>query len=451
MKSRDVADIIDSRPISALQWQIFLLCGLVNLLDGADSQSIGVAGPLIAAELHVPMSLFSTAFSAGLLGAVIGALSFGSLADRFGRKRMLVVATLTLAIFTLLTAAVSSFPMVLAVRFLAGLGLGGATPCFITLTAEYAPSRSRAVISTVMWSAYPLGASLGGVLNAYAIPALGWRSVFYIGSVLPLVTVTLLLLLLPESLAFLTLRGKRPATIAAIVRRIDPGIAASGVTFTARTDRVAGGALSNLFTEGRAASTLLLWGMFFTAFGSTTIAVLLMPTLFRLSGFSLSAGALLVGLFNLVSVASMAAAGQVVARFGAMALAVAFVCGAAVMTGLGHAASSLPAAVALMALLGLTVSLAASGGIALAALAYPAAIRSTGVGWAMGMGRLGQVLSPLLVGRMLGWEWNVSAILTTISIIPVLGGIFCLTRTVLTWRSETKTIRETIQNEAREV
>jgi AAHS family 4-hydroxybenzoate transporter-like MFS transporter len=451
MKSCDVADIIDSRPISALQWQIFLLCGLVNLLDGADSQSIGVAGPLVAAELHVPMSLFSTAFSAGLLGAVIGALSFGSLADRFGRKRMLVVATLTLAVFTLLTAAVNSFPMVLAVRFLAGLGLGGATPCFITLTAEYAPSRSRAVISTVMWSAYPLGASLGGVLNAYAIPAMGWRSVFYIGSVLPLITVTLLMLLLPESLAFLTLRGKRPETIAAIVRRIDPGVAASGVTFTARTDRVAGGALSNLFTERRAASTLLLWGMFFTAFGSTTIAVLLMPTLFRLSGFSLSAGALLVGLFNLVSVASMAAAGQVVARFGAMALAVAFVCGAAVMTGLGHAASSLPAAVALMALLGLTVSLAASGGIALAALAYPAAIRSTGVGWAMGMGRLGQVLSPLLVGRMLGWEWNVSAILTTISIIPVLGGIFCLTRTVLTWRSETKTIRETIQNEAREV
>ncbi len=432
MKSRqniiNLADFIDLRVISALQWRIFMLCGLVNLLDGADSQSIGVAGPMIAAEWHMKMSLFSPAFSVGLLGAAIGALSFGGLADRFGRKRMLVVAALILSAFTLLTPAASNFPELLAIRFIAGLGLGGATPCFITLTAEYAPKRSRATIASVLWAAYPFGASLGGILNAYLIPELGWRSVFYIGGTISLVTSILLMTFLPESLAFLTTQRKRNDEIATIIRKIDPAIGVAEVTFMTSTEKRAGGTLKNLFAEGRGLGTLLLWGMFFTAFGSTTIGVLLMPTLFRVSGISLSMAALLVGLFNFVSVASMASAGKLVTKLGAALLVAAFVCGAGALTLLGQVGASLPLATAGMVLLGLTVSLAASGGIALAALAYPTEIRSTGVGWAMGMGRFGQVLSPLLVGGMLGLSWDVSTILTAVSAVPLLGGLFCLTR-----------------------
>lgn len=431
----NVTDLIDDRPVSALQKRTFLLCGLVALLDGADSQSIGIAGPLIAAELHMPMSALSTAFSAGLLGAAVGAVTFGPLGDRFGRKRMLVVAASLLSVFTLLTAVATSFPEVLLIRFLAGVGLGGATPCFITLSAEYAPKRQRAMLTSVLWAAYPFGASLGGVLNAFLIPALGWRSVFYVGGALPLATTVLLMARLPESLAFLALTPRRSAEAASIIREIDPAAQAVGMALATRTEKVAGGALKNLFTEGRARGTLLLWGMFFTAFGSTTIAVLLMPTLFRVSGLSLSAGALLVGLFNLLSVASMASAGQLVTRLGPLILALAFGLGAAVLTALGFVASSLPLAVACMALLGLTVPLAASGGIALAATAYPTAIRSTGVGWATGMGRLGQVLSPLLVGAMLGMGWAVSTILAVISTVPLLGGLFCLARTLLPGRA----------------
>lgn len=431
----DVTTFIDERPMSSLQWRTLLLCGLVNLLDGADSQSIGIAGPLIALELGMPMSRFSLAFSAGLLGASIGALTFGSLADRYGRKRMLVVAVAILSVFTLLTSAATTFPEFLAVRFLAGLGLGGATPCFITLSAEYTPKRLRATLATVLWAAYPFGASIGGIVNAYLIPQLGWRSVFYIGGALPIVTVLLLVALVPESLGFLALRRHRRDEVAAILLRIDPTMPIADVAFVSPGGKVAGSAFRNLFTDGRATPTLLLWGMFFTAFGCTTIAVLLMPTLFRVSGIPLGTAALLVGLFNFVSIASMASAGQIVTRVGAGALAFAFVCGAGVLTMLGHVASSLPLAILGMALLGLTVPLAASGGIAIAAAAYPTAVRSTGMGWAMGMGRLGQVVSPLLVGAMLGMGWGVSTILTAISLVPLLGGVFCVVRVLVVART----------------
>ncbi len=166
----NVTALIDDRPLSPLQWLVFVLCSLAAFLDGADSQSIGVAAPLIAAGFGMPMGSFAPAFSAGLFGATIGALTFGPLGDRFGRKRMLIVAVLLLSVFTLLTAAARTFPELLAIRFLGGLGLGGATPCFITLCAEYAPRRRRAMLASVLWAAYPLAAILIGCLAALASP-----------------------------------------------------------------------------------------------------------------------------------------------------------------------------------------------------------------------------------------------------------------------------------------
>ena len=126
----DVANLIDDRPIAALQIRVFILCALVALLDGADSQAIGVAGPLIAAQLKMPMGAFAPAFSAGLFGAAIGALAFGPVADRVGRKPMLVFATALFGVFTCLTALADSFSVLVIYRFIAGLGLGGSHPLF---------------------------------------------------------------------------------------------------------------------------------------------------------------------------------------------------------------------------------------------------------------------------------------------------------------------------------
>ncbi len=430
LRDVNVTTLIDDRPLSPLQLLVFVLCALVAFLDGADSQSIGVAAPLIATQFGMPMGSFAPAFSAGLLGATIGALTFGGLGDRFGRKRMLVVAVLLLSTFTLLTAVAATFPELLVIRFLGGLGLGGATPCFITLCAEYAPRRRRAMLASVLWAAYPLGASLGGVVNAYVIPALGWQAVFYIGGGVPLVVALLMAFLLPESLGYLVARGESVRAGPDHCWKAGQDPRRPEHTAFHDTETIAETGWRSLFTQGRAVGTVLLWLIFFMAFGTTTIIVLLTPTLFRASGLSLSAAALMVGLNNFVGVAGMASAGRLVERFGPLVLVPAFWLGAATLAILGSVATSVTLSAICMAVLGMTVLLGASGGIALAATSYPTAIRSTGVGWAMGMGRFGQVCSPLLVGIMLQQAWGAPRILGVMSLLPVLAGLLVLLRTL---------------------
>ena len=426
----NVTALIDDKPMGRLQWLVFVLCALAALLDGADSQSIGVAAPLMAAQFHMTMGSFTPAFSIGLLGATIGALTFGGLGDRVGRKRMLVVAVLMLSVFTLLTAVARTFPELLVIRFLGGLGLGGATPCFITLCAEYTPRHRRAMLASVLWAAYPLGASLGGVVNATVIPALGWPAVFYIGGGLPLLVAALMIRLLPESLGYLVTRDAGSRSAMAIVRRLNASSFDQTLRLTVETEKVVGARLPNLFTHGRALGTIFLWLIMFMAFGTTTIIVLLSPTLFRSSGLSLSTAALLVGLSNFVGVAGMASAGRLVERFGPLVLVPAFWIGAGTLALMGYVSSSALLSAFCMAILGVTVLLGGSGGIALAAISYPTSIRSTGVGWAMGMARFGQVCSPLLAGAMLQLGWGAREILGVLSLLPILAGVFVLVRTL---------------------
>ena len=421
----NVTDLIDERPITRLQVLIFVLCSLAALLDGADSQSIGVAGPLIAASLGMQMGSFAAAFSVGLLGAAIGALTFGGLGDRIGRKRTLILAMLLMSVFTFLTAGVTSFPALLVVRFFAGLGLGGATPCFITLAAEYSPKRQRAMITSILWAAYPLGAGVGGVLNSYLLPHLGWQAVFYIGGGLPLAAAGCMAALLPESISYLVTRGKSPDQALSIATRLDKTLHGRAVQLYVSRDSAAVVGVKQLFTNGRGMSTALLWAMMFAAFGTTTVIVLLTPTLFRVSGLSLSTAALLVGLHNFVGIAGMASSGSLVERFGSLSLVPAFGFGAVILAVLGTVASSATLSAICMTLLALTVLVGASGGIALAATSYPTEIRSTGVGWAMGMARFGQVSSPLIVGLMLNLGWDAARILAVMALLPFLAGAFC--------------------------
>ena len=194
----DVTKLIDDGGLSRFQMAVVLLCGLVAILDGADTTSIAIAASTIAGLLNFPMSAFGVVFAAGTLGAMLGAMTFGPLADRFGRKRLLIVATVLFAIFTFLIAHATSYSTLVLYRFLAGLGLGGATPCFLALVSEYVPQRIRGTVVSVLWAAFPLGIMLGGFLNSYLVTTFGWQMIFYVGGVLPLLVAALLTLLLPE-------------------------------------------------------------------------------------------------------------------------------------------------------------------------------------------------------------------------------------------------------------
>jgi MFS transporter, AAHS family, 4-hydroxybenzoate transporter len=421
----NIAQFIDSRPLTRFQIGIVLCCALVNALDGLDTQSIGVAAPFIAKGLGMQLSHFGLVFSITLFGAVLGAAGFGPLADRVGRKILLVVAALIFGVFTLLTALSDSVPELMGFRFLAGLGLGGATPCFIAMTSEYVPSRLRSTLVTVMWAAFPLGGMIGGFLNSSIIAALGWRAIFYIGGTLPLCLAAVLIWYLPESIKFMLTRRNDPAAVNKIVARFGPPLVAPGTRFFVHEESLPGLPIRHLFTEGRALGTLLLWVPFFMGFGVLTVAVLWTPTLLHLNGISPSATAFVVAFNGLGAFFGQSTAGRLIERFGIIPVLVpAFVLGAAATVGLGYGADSVALAATFIGLNGLFVGLGTAGAIALSTVIYPTAIRSTGVGMGMAMGRLGQVVGPLIAGALLSDGWTAGRIMVVIGAASLIGALF---------------------------
>src|ERR1700688_1446807 len=208
----NVTKLIDLRPITELQIRVTLLCALTIFLDGLDGIVFGLAAPSLAAAIGVSVTSFGPVFGIGQAGILVGVLTFGPLGDRFGRKRLVIGSMLLFATFTMLTIWTTSFDELLVFRFLTGLGLGGVAPNAVALASEFAPKRLRAAFVSLLWAALPLGGVAIGLLSSVLIPNWGWQSLFYVGSVVPLVLVVVLLFALPESVSFLLTRDLDPET-----------------------------------------------------------------------------------------------------------------------------------------------------------------------------------------------------------------------------------------------
>src|SRR5215470_14956928 len=218
----DLVDFIDRQPVGGFQIKLLLICAAVLFLDGFDTQAIGYVAPALAKEWHLGKGALGPVFSAGLFGRMIGALVFGPLADRVGRKRIIIFSTVAFGIGAFATAFAQDVTTLLVIRFLTGLGLGGAMPNAIAMTSEYNPHRRRATMVMIMFCGFSVGAALGGFLAAGLIPRFGWRSVFIVGGVAPLLMVPVLVWWLPESARFLAIAGKAPERVAELLKRISP-------------------------------------------------------------------------------------------------------------------------------------------------------------------------------------------------------------------------------------
>jgi AAHS family 4-hydroxybenzoate transporter-like MFS transporter len=423
----DVIELIDRHPVVGFQIGVLILCMLVAALDGFDTQAIGYTAPAIAGVLHLPMAQFGQVGSAGLLGAAIGALAFGPFADAFGRKWFMIVAIVVFAIFSFLTAHSASLEQLLIYRFLAGLGLGGATPAFLAMGAELAPKRLRDVFVTVLFASFPAGGLIGSLTSAWLIPAFGWQAVFYVGAVAPLVIAIILAIWLPESVRFLVARNIRQDEVRRTLERIMPGEIPADAEFVATEPARQGAPVGQLFTEGRALPTLLLWVPFFMAFMILLTVTFWTPAVLHSVGFSLSAAALIVGLNNFGSVCASAMSGWLVHRFGAYRVLVpAFIIGGVCLAWFGQATSSVVTLAIASFLAGFFVGGTGTGLIAVAAGMYPTSIRSTGIGWSMGMGRVGQFVGPSLTGILVGLGWTVGGIFYAAAVPCFIGALFLL-------------------------
>ncbi|WPP02928.1 MFS transporter [Methylocella tundrae] len=421
--------IIDQSPVGIFQLRVFVLCALVAALDGFDTQAIGYVAPLVASAIEIPISSFSLIFSAGLLGASVGAFAFGPLADRFGRKRLLVAACILFASFTLATIGVRSFQGLLALRFLAGLGLGGATPSFLALSAEFSPKRLRSLTITALFAAFPFGGFVGGFASSYLISHYGWQTVFVAGGVTPLLIAGLLAIWLPESLHFMASRGTDKAAVVAVLNRISPTPIpeSASIAFPENPPETAP-PVRGLFTEGRAPRTLLLGVPFFMGFMILVTVTAWTPSLLKSAGIPLSMGALIIAANNLGSVVGTTLSGYLLDRFGAFkVLAPAFVAGAIALAAFGSSTASEPLLGLTAALAGFFVGGASSGLLALAASLYPVNMRSTGIGWGMGMGRLGQIVGPLLLGGLVSRQATIATIFFAAAVPCLIAALFIVT------------------------
>jgi AAHS family 4-hydroxybenzoate transporter-like MFS transporter len=388
---------------------------------------------MMAPELGLNPTELGVIFSVAQVGATIGALGFGPFADRFGRKPAILIATAIIALFTFLTAMSAGFGTLLAVRFIAGIGLAGAVPCILALSSEYAPLRLRGTMVSLIFAAYPLGAAIGGLLNAYLLATFTWHSVFYVGAVLPLIMLSIILLFLPESIQFLLSRGGNDERIEKLARQLSGDAPVATPPYlppsvsVGSTPEPKGLRFGLLFAGGLTSATLLLWLIYFFTYATTKIMVVWLPSLLKEDGFDVPTAALVISAFNVGCTIGMAIAGRLVDRFGwGWTLAPALLIGALCVAGLGLAGVNTAAVMSIAGFIGFFVGIGGSGAHAIAATLYPTEIRSTGIGCGMAASRFGQVISPLVVGAMLTAALSPKTIYLLLALMPLTAAIFAI-------------------------
>lgn len=398
----DIAAFVDEQPIGRFQIRLLLACATVLLLDGFDTQGIGYVAPELMRDLNLARGGLGPVFSSGLLGNMVGALLFGPLADRIGRKPIIVLSTAAFGLGTLATVFVQDIAGLLLIRFLTGLGLGAALPNAIALVSEFSPNRRRATMVMIMFVGFSVGSALSGLLAAALIPIFGWRSIFLIGGIAPLLMVPFLAARLPESVRFLTLCCRADARVAELLTQVAPKVRfPSTMRFRVREAILVGLPIAHLFNGGRALATLVLWAVFFMSLLDLYLLLNWLPTVLNDLGASVSVAAAVGAMLQLGGIVGTLTLGKIIDRFSFRALSLAFLFAAIAIATVGFSGQSIAFAIFAISCAGFFLVGGHIATIALAATHYPTMARSTGVGWAIGVGRIGSIVGPLIGGIML--------------------------------------------------
>ena len=400
---------LEGQRLGALQIRVAILCALAQGFDGYDISAIGMAAPSLSHAWNVPPAAFASAFVMSNVGVMVGALASGPAGDRLGRKPVILTILLFLGVFSFATAYAGSILMLAFLRFMTGIGIGALMPSTVALTSDYAPDRLRATVTMWVFAGNPLGGFLGGQLIAALLPIFGWQVIFHIGGALPLLLFPVLLLWLPESPRFLLTRGRRsPAALRIFARMgIDPAAGPVQQIDVARSNPIRA-----LFADGYALRTVLFWIMFFASLLSLYLIGFWLPTVLHLEGFSPAQAVFASSLYSAGGALSVLLLGPLATRLGTdRVLTACLACGVIVIAAVALAALPYLVLLATIFIMGVCVVGGQLGANGLSAAKYPARIRTTGVGWALGIGRLGGIFGPGLGGFLLAQGWQAPHIL----------------------------------------
>ncbi|MDM1757079.1 MFS transporter [Acinetobacter sp. 256-1] len=401
MANLNINTIVDEAKFTPFHWNVLIWCLLIIIFDGYDLVIYGVALPLLMQEWGLSAVQAGMLASTALFGMMFGAMCFGTLSDKLGRKKTIMICVAIFSGFTFLGAFASNPIEFGILRFLAGLGIGGVMPNVVALMTEYAPKKIRSTLVAVMFSGYAIGGMTSALLGVWLVTDYGWKIMFYI-AIIPFVALPLIWKFLPESIMFLTNKGKTEQ-VRQTVQKIAPEKTISVDTVFVLNETTVGdeAPLRALFQQGRMFSTLMFWIAFFMCLLMVYALGSWLPKLMIQAGYSLGASMIFLFALNIGGMVGAIGGGVLSDRFHLKpVLTIMFAVGAIALILLGFKSPQ-----------GVLYTLIAIAGAAtigsqillytFVAQFYPAAVRSTGMGWASGIGRIGAIVGPVLTGALL--------------------------------------------------
>ncbi len=387
---------LENQRIGRLQLRVAALCTLVQLCDGYDLNSVAWAVPSLIREWHLPAPMFATAFLWSSIGILVGALSAGPIGDRFGRRPLLLSSLTLFGIASLLSATADSVFMLSVWRFFTGIGIGGGFSGAAALTGDYAPHRLRATMIMATFTGAPAGGFIGGQIVAALLPQYGWPMIFILGGIFPLLVVLALAVWLPESPRILARRAELSPRHAALLQRLDitPG--------TGHVDVAESNPVKMLFSDGYALQTILLWIVYFCSLMNLFLFAYWMPTVLNLIGMAPPQAVFASSLRDFGAMFAVLYLGLAIDRIGPeRMLALHYAAGAVFIAVIALAALPYALLLVMTFLAGMTIIGSQTGANGTCGKLYPARMRTSGLGWALGIGRLGGIAAPVLGGYLL--------------------------------------------------
>src|SRR5882724_7460916 len=426
----EVGAVINDGAISRFQYVIFTICILIVMCDGFDTQAVAYTAPSIAAAWKLSPGSFGPVFAAVLIGAMLGALVFGYLGDKFGRKRILALTVILFSLLNIASAYAPSITPFIVLRFICGIALGGALPNLVALVAEYAPARKRATLVALTWGGFSLGAVVGGLISVPLISKFGWTSVFLAGGILPLCLLPFIFFILPESIKFLIVARQNAAAVASILKKIDPRRQfADNCVFFLDEVQPGRGKVSALFKNGLAIGSIFLCLAYFMSLLLFYFLINWIPLLLRQAGLPLQDALMGTIIFNFAGVIGSIFFTQLIDRKVAKPVTILgslYFAGALAVFSIGYVEMAFWP---IMSTLFFSGFLVIGAQISLGSYItnyYPTSIRGTGVGWAVLIGRFGSLTGVLIGGVLVSLGLTPEQLFQTSSVVPLLACISLL-------------------------
>jgi MFS transporter, AAHS family, 4-hydroxybenzoate transporter len=439
----EVASVIDNRPISGLQLIVFVSCFFIMAFDGFDTQAMAFVAPAISKAWGASAGTFGPVFSAALFGGMVGGISLGYLADRLGRRLMLAICVAIFGALNVACAYANSIEAIIALRFLSGIGLGGAIPNTMAMISEFAPAHRRTTLIAMTWCGFALGAVLGGFVSIPLITHFGWPSVLFVGGIVPVLAAPFIAAYFPESIKFLMVAPQRNAdAVRAIMRRIDPtSNVRDDAIFVLDEVKAGQGSALAIFRNGLAIGSIFLCLALFMSLLVVYCLLNWIPLLLNQAGLPMSDAIMGTILFNLAGIPGSFLCTWMIDRKIVQPLTIlisAYFLGAISVAFIGYAGTSFwPLMISIFIsgflIIGVQLSLNA-----VITTYFPTALRGTGGGWSVLMGRAGALSGPLFGGLIVASGSSPSQMFAASAIAPLCACLSLITFVALTSRRDRK-------------